>query len=603
MSIRVPFNGASLAKPGSYSKTTVNLSGGFPLAATGVIAIVGEALGGAPGSSDGVQTFTSEDIASLIAKYKSGPIVDAARLLVAPARDNRVPNGASMIRVWKTNASTKASKILNNAAAASLFTVSSLNYGEDENLINITVSNGSSANNKVLTIKKNGVTETLSENAYDAVLQLQYSGADASCSLTIQNVAGVKTLVASTSSTPADNLSIPLAGKSVQDLVDIVDSNASYAASTSFRNAKSVSAASLDFISTALDIKASAKTLRRAQQELLDIVASQSQLISMSQSANAEGLPANVGPVFLAGAVRGASANSNFQAGFDALLAVRCNEVVPLVSQDASALISSGDTDPASSFTIDAVNLQALTHCITASNTKNRSERNCYVSKKASFAAAQAAAQALNHERASMLFQDVQVLGADGNLKLVDPWAAACMVAGIQAGTEVGTPATFKFVNANAIKHQDYNSKTQVDLAIDAGLLPLEEADSGGFRVVVHNTTYGIDANFVWNRVSVVEAADYVAYNLRQQLEAIFIGNKAATGTAQSIKNTIISIMDSFLRANIIVGDDTNKNLGFKDLNVVLNGNTAYVDVTITPVQGVDFILNRITLDNIRQSA
>ena len=47
MSIRVPFNGASLAKPGAYSRTTVNLSGGFPLAQTGIVAIVGEALGGA----------------------------------------------------------------------------------------------------------------------------------------------------------------------------------------------------------------------------------------------------------------------------------------------------------------------------------------------------------------------------------------------------------------------------------------------------------------------------------------------------------------------------------------------------------------------------
>lgn len=603
MSIRVNFNGASIAKPGAYSQTRVNLSGGFPLSATGVIAIVGEAIGGAPGSSDGVQTFTSEDIASLIAKYKSGPIVDAARLLVAPARDNRVPNGASIIRVWKTNASTQASKVLQNAALASLFTLTSKNFGEDENLTSVQVSNGSSANNKVIVLKKNGSTETLTENAYAAALQLQYVGADASASLTIQNVLGVKTLVVATSATPADDLSISLLNKTIQDLASIIDAHASYTASTALQNAKSTAASSLDFISTALDVKTSAKTLRRAQQELLDIVNSQSQLVSMSQSANAEGLPANVGPVFLAGAVRGASANSNFQSGFDALLATRCNEVVPLVSQDASALISSGETDPASTFTVDAVNLQALTHCITASNTKNRSERNCYVSKKGSFASMQTSAQALNHERASMSFQDVEVLGADGNLSYKDPWAASCMLAGIQAGTEVGTPATFKFVNANAIRHQDYNSKTQIDLAIDAGLTPLEQADSGGFRVVVGNTTYGIDANFVWNRISVIYAADYVAYNLRQQLEAIFIGNKAATGTAQAIKNTIISIMDSFLRANIIVGDDTNGLLGFKDLLVTIVGNTAFVDITITPVQGVDFILNRITLDNIRQSA
>ena len=428
MSIRVPFNGASLAKPGAYSRTTVNLSGGFPLAQTGIVAIVGEALGGAPGSSDGVQTFTSEDIASLIAKYKSGPIVDAARLLVAPAKDNRVANGASLIRVYKTNASTAASRALQNSAPANLFQLTSQNFGEDENLINVTVANGSSANNKVITIKKGGVTETLSENAYDAVLSLRYVGADAGAvTAVIQNVSGVKTLTITTSATPADDLAISLPGKTIQDLVSIIDENAAYTATLSTAKLGTQSAASLDFISTALDVKTSAKTLRRAQQELLDIVNSQSQLVSMTQVANAEGLPANVGPVFLSGAVRGASANSNFQAGFDALLAVRCNEVVPLVSQDASALIAGGDTDPASTFTVDAVNLQALTHCITASNTKNRSERNCYVSKKASFAAAQAAAQALNHERASMLFQDAQVLNSNGDLVFLDPWASACI--------------------------------------------------------------------------------------------------------------------------------------------------------------------------------
>jgi hypothetical protein len=603
MAIRIPFNGASLAKPGAYSQTRVNLSGGFPLAATGIVALVGEALGGQPGSSAGVKTYTSEDIASLIAEYKSGPIVDAARLLIAPARDNRVPNGASLIRVYKTNASASASAALQNSALVNLINLQSKNYGEDENLINVSVANGTSANNKVITVKKGGLTETLSENAYDAIMSIQYTGAGAPCTMTIQDISGVKTLVTVPDATPADALSIPLTNKTIQDLVNIIDASPVYTASSSFRNKSTTAAADLDYISTALAIKPAAQTLRRAQKELLDIINSQSTLVSASQAANVEGLPANVSNKFLSGGARGASTNASFQAGFDALLASRCNTVVPLISRDASALISLGETDPASTFTVDAVNLQALTHCITASNTKNRSERNCYLSKKDSFANAQLAAQALNHERSSLAFQDVQVLGADGNLKFVDPWGAACMVAGIQAGTEVGTPATFKFVNANAIRHQDYNSKTQADLAIDAGLLPLEEADSGGFRVVVHNTTYGVDANFVFNRVSVVEAADYVAYNLRQQLEAIFIGNKAATGTAQAIKNTVVSIMDSFLRADIIVGDDTNDKLGYKDLVVSLSGNTAYIDVTITPVQGVDFILNRITLDNIRQSA
>lgn len=603
MAISQNFNGATLRKPGAYSRTRVNLSGGFPLAPTGVVAIIGESSGGEPGSSAGVRTYTSEDIAALIEDYKSGPIVDAARILIAPARDNRVANGASQIRIYKTNASTKASHLFENAATDDLLSVQSANWGEDENLIQVTIANGTSANNKVLTVKKSGLTENLSENAYAAVLSIQYTGASASCDLEIKTVSGQKRLVTTTAtpSTPAEDLNIVLSGKTVSSLVDIINNNAAYSCSTTLASAAGIAADSLDWVITPLDIT-SAVTLRRAQQELLDIINTESQLITATMLADTEGLPANTS-AFLAGGSRGASTNTNFQSGFDTLLALRSNTIVPLVSRDSADLIPLGETDPTSTFTVGAVNSQAVQHCIIASNTKNRSERNCYVSIKDDFDTSMQAARDTAHERASMLFQDVEVLNAQGEQLFLDPWAASCIVAGIQSGTDVGTPATFKGINASGIRHEDYNSKTQVDLAIDAGLLPLEQRDTGGFRVVVHNTTYGLDPNFVFNRVSVLEAADYVAYNMRQQLEAIFVGDKVRTGSAVAIKNTIISIMSTFLREEIIVGDDTNEGLGWKDLLVNINGNTAFVDITITPVQGIDFILNRITLDNIRASA
>lgn len=598
MAISRSFNGATIYKPGAYSRTKVNLSGGFPIAATGVVAIIGEATGGAPGSSDGVQTFTSEDIAALITKYKSGPIVDAARILISPARDPRVANGASMIKVYKTNASTAATLALANAAPVTLYNVTSKNFGSDENLISVKIEAGSNPNARIITVQKGATKEVLSENAYEAQMVLTYTGAGTAALLTISPT----TITVTVTGAPLDNLSISLAGKTIQDVVDIIDNHANYTATTTVKYANAKPATNLDPITTPIDL-ITAKTLRAAQKEILDIIAAESSLISATRVSGIEGQAAVIARTFLANGALGASTNSTFQAGFDALLATRCNIVVPLVAQDASAMISSGQTDPASTFTNDAVNLQAVTHCITASNTKNRSERNCYVAKKSSFAAAQSAAQDLASERASMLFQNVEVLNASGDLATLDPWAASCVVAGIQAGTDPGTPSTFKIINVNSISHQDYNSKTQVDLAIKAGLTPLEALDTGGFRVVVGNTTYGVDANFVFNRVSVVEAADTVAYNLRQQLEAIFTGDKARTGTAQAIKNSVIAIMSTFLRAELIVGDDTNDKLGWKDLTVVVNGNTAEIDITITPVQGIDFILASITLDNIKQSA
>jgi len=599
MAININFAGANIRKPGAYSETKVNLTGGFPLSQTGIVAIIGEADGGAPGSEEGVQTFTSEDIAALSDKYKSGPIVDAARLLVSPARDARVVNGASVIRVYKTNQSTQASMTLKNAALANLFTLNSKNWGEDESLISVKIDAGIvNVNARIITVQKGSKKEVLSENAYAPMLVIQYTGAGSAATLDIQGGSFDITVTGA-----ADNLSIPLANKSIQDIVDLVDNHTAYTCTTTYKLAASKPAIDLDPISTPLDIKTTPKTLRAQQKELLDIINGESSLIEAVSIADVEGTIATQAKKFMTGGVKGASANSDFQDGFDALLASRCNIVVPLISRDAADLAAEGKTDAASTFDIDSVNLQAVTHCILASNTKNRSERNCYVSIKDTFANTQDASLDLNHERASMLFQDVDILGSDGSIKTEEPWAAACMVAGMQAGMPVGTPATFKLLNANGISHEDFNPRTQVELAIDSGLIALEEVDSGGFRVVLHNSTYSKDANFVFNRPHVLAAADTVAYNLRQQLEAIFVGEKAKTGTAEAIKNTVISIMSTFLREELLVGDDTNNNLGWKDLTVSLSGNVANVDITITPVQGIDFVLNRITLDNIRQSA
>ncbi len=601
MAITVNFNGASIRKPGVYTKTQVNLAGGFPLAPTGVVAIIGEAEGGAPGATDGVQTFTSEDVQAILTRYKSGPIVDAARVLVQPGRDTRVPNGASQIRIYKTNASTQSTLSLDNAAAAALFTLTSSNHGEDENLIKVTVAAGvidSAA--RIFTIVKGDATETLTENEKDIKLNIAYTGAASVNDLDIQG--GILKTVTSSASIPADDLSITLAGKTIQQVVDLINANGAYTATTASQSASFQSAADLDPRSTVFDLGGGALDLLAQQKELLDIINGESEIITATRVTDIEGTIAAISATFMTGGAKGASTNTLFQAAFDALLATRVNTVVPLVSQDASALITDGLTDPSSTFTIDAVNLQCVTHCLTASNTKNRSERNCYVSKKGAFATMQTSSKALNEARASMLFQDVEILGSDGNLKFEDPWAAACIVAGVQAGTDAGTPPTFKFINVNGIQHADYNFKTQVDLAIDAGLLPLEEVDSGGFRIVVGNTTYGKDANFVFNRISVQEAADVVAFNLRQQLEAIFIGDKLRTGTENTIANTTIAIMSTFLADEIIVGDDTNDGLGWKDLTVSITGNIVTIDITITPVQGIDFILPTITLDNIRQT-
>jgi hypothetical protein len=52
MAINVSFNGATIYKPGAYSKTNIDLSGGFALGPVGLIAIFGESSKGNPGSQE-----------------------------------------------------------------------------------------------------------------------------------------------------------------------------------------------------------------------------------------------------------------------------------------------------------------------------------------------------------------------------------------------------------------------------------------------------------------------------------------------------------------------------------------------------------------------
>jgi len=328
-----------------------------------------------------------------------------------------------------------------------------------------------------------------------------------------------------------------------------------------------------------------------------------SELVSLARTLYV-GLPdAMTSPVFLAGAAKGGTTAAQVSAGIDEFQKVRINSLVPLFSRDATDDILDELTEPSSTYQISAVNAAAKSHCILMSDTRHRSERNAYCSVKDAWADSKDEATNLASARVALAVQDIKILKTDGTLDWVQPWGMACIGAGMQAGAPIGEPMTFKYINVAGIRHEDFDPVAEVDDAIDSGVLFAEQPDSGGFRVVVGNTTYGRDANFVYNRISVLYVADTVAYNLRQQLEAIFVGVSAAIADAPSIKNTVISILNTFRAAGLIVGDDTNDGTGFKNLSVTIEGNVAYVDVTITPAQGIDFILPTIQLDTIRQAA
>jgi hypothetical protein len=278
-----------------------------------------------------------------------------------------------------------------------------------------------------------------------------------------------------------------------------------------------------------------------------------------------------------------------------------------LFSWDATSDIADGATDSASTYTIDGIHQAVKTHISLMKTTKRRSERQGYLALKASFADCKDKAGDLSDARQQLVIQDVRQSDAQGNIKWFQPWALACLLAGARGGAPIGEPMTFKYLNCSGIRQTaqpmstpdadivtDFDPDLQTDEAIQAGLTFLENPQTGGFRTVVDNTTYGRDGNFVFNRGNVIYAADIVAFNFRNSLEAVYVGKKNTVSVAD-IAGVASTILNGFLTQGITVSTPDAPQ-GFKNLVVRLEGNTIFVEVTIKIVEGIDFILSEITI-------
>lgn len=103
-------NGVVLIIPGAYPNLTVQntVSG---LSTNGVLALIGEADAGPDFSEEESlknNAFGPNSLGDVIAKYRSGPLVDAFRGASAAANDPNLPGSPSRFVMVKTNPSTKA---------------------------------------------------------------------------------------------------------------------------------------------------------------------------------------------------------------------------------------------------------------------------------------------------------------------------------------------------------------------------------------------------------------------------------------------------------------------------------------------------------------
>lgn len=446
------------------------------------------------------------------------------------------------------------------------------------------------------------VNQTL-EIAANIALQIGYVGTTAT--ITVSSAGVLTTAVVGGSGA---NLTINLSEyRTLADLASFIASKTGYSA-TAPASAQQLSPLSLDQV-TAIGIASSAASLlpgriKNAASNFQTVMAT-SVLKFTVGSGGHTGIPAPmVSASYLSGGARGATLAADIISALGQLAGIQCNIIVPLFSQDATTDFAAGQTDSASTYTITAINAAVKSHCIQFSTPALKKNRITILSFKSSYVNAKAEAQSLANYRCSMTMQDVQQVNSQGAIQTFQPWYAACLAAGMQTGgfykAIVNKAANIvSFIDPSGF---DSGSPGDVEDALSGGLLFMsKDTDRAGYWVS-DQTTYGFDANFVYNSIQAVYASDIIALDLAQSFFTQFVGKSLADVTAGGALSFLTQKMDGYFKLKLI-GSSIDAPLGFKNQKISINAPEMDVSVEIKLATAIYFIPININVSQIQQTA
>lgn len=326
-------------------------------------------------------------------------------------------------------------------------------------------------------------------------------------------------------------------------------------------------------------------------QQLVDTINNQSSLCTATRSSENPNdgcgmADFTVSAVSLTGGAKGVTSASNISDAFDELLKYRHTTAVALFSDDT---VAGG---------IPALHEQLKSHADSGS-AGYKNEVDCIAAYKAtSTSALFSQSETLNNRNVALVYQDIQRRALDGTTKTFGPHMLACAIAGMQSGTTVGEPLTFKYVNAldvispNDIDPQDKNTS---DLMLQNGILFCEKVQGKGFRVVRNMSTYTKDDNLAYVDRHINYELNFMSYDLRTDIENRFTGLKASAATVANLKGAVISKLEYYKNTlNIITNssDPTTSAVinAYRNLKVTISGDIATIRFEIFPTTGINYL-------------
>lgn len=309
-------------------------------------------------------------------------------------------------------------------------------------------------------------------------------------------------------------------------------------------------------------------------QDVVDEINRSSDIVTATRSSGSEAAPANTSATtFLAGGVEGTTAFSHWQAALDAARDYRINTIVALTSDEA-------------------VHAAVLAHCAYMGGA-GKSERDAKLGASSGETLAQLKARtlALNSRHTQLCAQDAVRFNQEGVREQFPPYFTACLAAGMQAGSQVGTSLTRKYPSVLDVIGNDssYTIRDNGEALINAGLLMLERQPGVGWRFLRNVTTHQKDDNPAYVEAAVNEAVNYIVYNYRTEME-ILIGQKGVEATVATAKGLAIGVLGA------LMDRDVQAMVQWQSLSLELDGDVLTTSVEVAPVESINFAKHTIHL-------
>lgn len=610
MTTSVQFNGATLIRPGAYSKTDTSAFNTTLVTGLGTVALVGEADYG----GEGVKEFFSyEDVK---AEYISGDLVDAASLLVNPSGDPRITGGASKIVCVKSNTNTGTAASLSlkdtggTAVCVELTAKAKGQYGD---LIKASVTTTASPAEKVVFLLERTLQGTTLQEAktFDTPkFSIKWNTTTTAAATVALDIDGTKLEIDAAGITPKGEFIF----SNYKTLPDLLEAIKGY--NSAVEITKNVFPGSVDFPVSSVDsgsattgvfdhlsgqsIKDTDVPVTAFAEDVVRFVNASSTLATAERSSTHALAPRTMTSTSFSGAADPSSTTSTWTSSINALQSVEVNQVVPLYSAVDS--------------TFNSILSTLQTHVQTMSSTANKKERQGWVGYDGTTAEIVTAANSVNSKDVCMSSEKLKLpRGINSTLQFYPAWGGAVVRAGMRAAADIGEPLTFKNVKAFGLKYSWWTTASSTSLDGDIKTLLLngvgpiiKDLSTNTYKIEKCITTYIASENNALMEESIVQGLKTVTTNLRRGLD-VYTGTKATLGQIQNIRDTINVVLGSFGPEDIggngflirSIADDGSELPPWRDISITIGAypdpsDVCRVAVTVTPVSGINFILNTI---------